>query len=129
MSVFQLLRPMFLKMIRCSSGCGTKVLYYLITSSHRATERPANADVCFARAFLAQHRIKRDQLEDVDRLKSELGRDPRHRIVVNQSEMFLPKMQQRQRGASFLIGRIMPDGFIYFSLQLGGNAGVHGRKS
>ena len=128
---------------RVSRACGTtgsslnfrgraQIFHHLITSSHRATERATNPDVSFAGAFFAQHRIKRDQLENVDRLKPELGRDPSHRVVVNEIEMFLPKMQQRQRRAPFFIGRIMADGFIHFSLQLGGNAcarRVHGQKN
>src|SRR5206468_1401822 len=100
---------------------GAEIFHDLITSSHRATERAANANVRFAGAFLAQHRVEGDQLENVDRLESELGRDPGHGVIIDEIEMFLPKMQQRQGRASFFIGRIMPNRFIHSSLQLGGN--------
>src|SRR5205085_2923944 len=55
------------------NSCGpAQVFHHLITSSHRATERATNPDVSFAGTFFAQHRIKRDQLENIDRLKPEL---------------------------------------------------------
>ena len=110
---------------------GAEIFHHLITSSHRATESAANANVHFAGAFLAQHRVEGDQLENIDRLESELGRDPGYGVIIDEIEMFLPKMQQRQGRASFFVRRIMPDRFIHSSLQLGGNAcarRVHGRK-
>ena len=94
-------------------------------------ERPANSDVCLAGALLAQHWIKTDQFEDVDRLQTELGRDPTHGVIVDETKMFLPKMEEWKRRAAFLIGRIMRDRFIHFSFQPGGNAGarrVHDEK-
>src|SRR5437870_1242952 len=93
-----------------------EIFHDLITSSHRATERAANANVRFGCAFLAQHRVEGDQLENVDRLESELGRDPGHGVIIDEIEMFLPKMQQRQGRASFFIRRIMPDRLIHSSL-------------
>src|SRR5205085_5386825 len=90
---------------RVSRACGTtgsslnsrgraQIFHHLITSSHRATERATNPDVRFAGAFFAQHWIKRDQLENIDRLKSELLRDPGHRVIVKEIEMLVPKMPQ-----------------------------------
>ena len=49
----------------------------------------------------AEHRIERDQLENIDRLKAEPRRDPVDSFVANKTEVFLPQMQQRQRGAAF----------------------------
>src|SRR5439155_19047721 len=70
-----------------------EIFHYAIASRHRAAERAANANVCFAGALLAQHRIKRDQLENVDRLETELGRDPGYGFIVDEIKMFLPKME------------------------------------
>ena len=80
---------------------------------------------------LPKHRIERDQLENVDRLEPELGRDPGHSFIADETEMFLPQMQQRHRRAALVLRRIMPDRFIHFPLQLGGNTRarrVHDRR-
>src|SRR6266478_8920588 len=74
-----------------------EVLHELIASSHRAAQRPADPNVRFTRAFLAQHRIKSDQLEDVDRLQPELGGDPVHRFVPDETITLLPERQEWKR--------------------------------
>src|SRR5262249_7659130 len=97
------------------------IFHHAITSGHRATESAADANVRFSSASLAQHRIKRDQLENVDWLEPELLRDPGHSVIVNEAEVFLPKVEQRQRRTPLVIARISRDRFIHFSLQLGRN--------
>ena len=84
----------------------------------------------FARGLLAKHRIKRDKLENVDRLQAEFCRYPFHSSVADESEVFLPQMQQRHRRASPVILWITRDRFIHFPLQLGGNVcarRIHGK--
>ena len=96
------------------NACGrAKVFHHLVTASHRAAECATDANVRFASVFLAQHRIETDQLENVDWLQAELDRDPGDGFVANETEMFLPEMEERKRRASFLIGRIMPDRFVH----------------
>ncbi len=48
-------------------------------------------------------------------------------LVADEAEMFLPKMEERERGAPFLLGRVMADRFIHFAFQFGRNAGRHRR--
>src|SRR5260370_24699308 len=78
------------------------------------------SDVRFAGALLAKHRIKGGQLENIDRLQVELGRNPLHAFIADESKMLLPKMQQGQRSAAFVLRRRTPDRLIPFPLQLGG---------
>jgi hypothetical protein len=102
--------------ISLNAGRSAEIFHYLITTRHRAAERSTNADVRFAGAFLAQHRIKRDQLENVNRLQLELLRDPRHRVIADESKMFLPKVKQRQRGTSLVGARVTRDRRVHISL-------------
>ena len=74
-------------------------LHQRIGARHRAAQGPANANVFPPGRRLPEHRIERDQLENIDRLETELGRDPVHSFVANESEMLLPEMHQRQRDA------------------------------
>src|SRR5207253_3367530 len=60
----------------------------------------------FAGRMLAEHWIKRDQLENVDRLKAEFFRDPEGGVIADEPELFLPQMQQRHRRASTVLARI-----------------------
>src|ERR1700730_6076807 len=102
-----------------------------MSAGHCTTNGVTNTDVRSAGAMPTQHWIKRDQFENVDRLQAKFRCNPSHSLIADESEMFLPKMEQGQRRASLLIGWIMPDGFIHLSLQLGGNAcarRVHGKK-
>ena len=55
----------------------------------------------FACWLSAEHRIERDQFEDVDGLELELGRDPRDGFVRDETEMLLPQVEQGQGGAPF----------------------------
>ena len=58
------------------SGDFAKLVHEFIGSSHGARESPANADVEFARSFLAEAWIKRDNLDNLHGFDIELIRDP-----------------------------------------------------
>ena len=70
----------------------TKIFHQLETAGHRATECAADANVSFASRLLAKHWIKCHQLQNIDRLQAQLFRDPWHRFVADEPEMFLPQM-------------------------------------
>jgi hypothetical protein len=78
----------------------------------------------FAGRLLSVHRVKRNQLENVDGLQAKLFGDPQHSVVSNKPEVFLPQMQQWHGRASAVLRRIPPDGLIHFPLQLSGNRRV-----
>ena len=44
----------------------------LVAPGHRARKRAADADVRLPRRLPAEHRVERDQLEDIDRLQLQL---------------------------------------------------------
>ena len=98
------------------AGSAAELFHELITSGHGAAQRPANTNVSFSGGLLAIHRVKRDQLQDVDRLQPEFGRNPIHAFIADESEMFLPQMQQRHGRASLSIRRIALDRFAHFPL-------------
>ena len=78
---------------RLNSRSRAQIFHHLITSGHRTTQCSTNTNVRLAAARLLQHRIERNELVNVDRLQSELVRDPWHRVIANKPEMFLPKME------------------------------------
>ena len=51
-----------------NARCRAKVFHNTIASGHGTAKRPANPNMRFGGAFLPQHRIERNKLEDVDRL-------------------------------------------------------------
>ena len=111
--------PLFQINPRRLRDCG----FQLIAPRHRARERAADADVPFPGRLPAKHRIERHQFQHVDRRKLQLRRDPRDAFIRNVPEMFLPKMQQRQRRTAFRDG-VMRDRFVYLRQQFGRN--IHG---
>jgi hypothetical protein len=88
----------------------------LKAAGHGATERAADADVRLASGFLTKHRVKADQLENVNRLEAQLRRDPDYRFIADETEMFLPQMEQRHRRAPLMIVWISRDCRIHFPL-------------
>src|SRR6266571_7169171 len=100
----------------------TQIFYQLETAGHRATECAADANVSFASRLLAKHWIESHEFENIDRLQAQLLRDPWHGVVADESEMFLPQVQQRHGCTSPVIARIARDRFIHFPFQLGGNS-------
>src|SRR6478752_6784992 len=76
---------------------------------------------------LAKHRIEGNQLKNVDRFQLKPGRDPGHALVVNVAEVFLPKVQQRQSCAPFVLGWIMADRLRHFPLELWRDVRGYGR--
>jgi hypothetical protein len=75
----------------------------------------------FPGRMLAEHWIKSDHLENVDRLEAEFLRDPEDGFVADEPEVFLPQMQERHRRASTVFARITRYRLIHFPLQFGGN--------
>ena len=78
-----------------------QLVHQLIAASHGAAQCPANANMFPSGRLLPEHRIKSDQLENVDRLETEFRRNPVYAFVADVSEMFLPEMQQGHGCASF----------------------------
>src|SRR6266545_3340583 len=70
----------------------TQIFHQPITIGHGTTEGAADADMRFSCRLLAKHRIKRNQLEDVDRLQTEFRSNPEHAVVADKSEVFLPQV-------------------------------------
>jgi hypothetical protein len=88
----------------------------LKAASHGAAERATDADVRLARGFRTKHRVKGDQLENVNRLEAELRGDPDYCFIADETEMFLPQMEQRHCRAPLMIVRISRDRRIHFPL-------------
>ena len=98
-----------------------QIFHHFQSTRHRATERAADPDMRFPGRMLAEHWIKRDHLENIDRLQAELFRDPEDGFVADEPEVFLPQMQQRHRRASTVFARITRNRIVHFPLQFGGN--------
>src|SRR6267378_4871741 len=98
-----------------------QIFHQFQSTRHRATERAANPDMHLPGRMLAEHWIKRDHLENVDRLEAEFFRDPEDGFVVDEPEVFLPQMQDRHRCATTALARITRDRRVHSLLQLGGN--------
>jgi hypothetical protein len=98
-----------------------QTFHHFQSTRHRATERAADPDMPFPSRMLAEHRIKRDHLENVDRLEAEFLRDPEDGFVANEPEVFLPQMQERHRRAAMVLARITRNRRVHSLLQLGGN--------
>jgi hypothetical protein len=88
----------------------------LKAASHGAAERATDADVRLARGFLTKHRVKGDQLENVNRLEAQLRRDPDYRVIGDETEVFLPQMKQRHGRAPLMFVRVARDCRIHFPL-------------
>ena len=98
-----------------------KVFHHFQSTRHRTAQRAADSDVSFPSRMLAEHWIKSDHLENVNRLEAEFFRDPKDGVVVDEPEVFLPQMQERHRCTSTVLGRITRYGIVHFALQFGGN--------
>src|SRR5882762_11592668 len=70
-----------------------QVFHQLKTTGHCATECATDANMSFAGRLLSKHWIEGDELENVNRLQTELFRDPRYGLVADEPEVFLPQMQ------------------------------------
>ena len=62
--------------VRIKTELGAKMFVQFVRAAQRAAQRAANLDLMFARRGLAEHRIERHELVDIDRLKSQLARNP-----------------------------------------------------
>jgi hypothetical protein len=78
----------------------------------------------FSGRMLAEHWIKSDHLENVDRLEAEFFRDPEDGFIADEPEVFLPQMQERHHRAATVLGWITRDRVVHFPLQFGGNLGA-----
>ena len=59
-----------------------QIFHHFQSTRHRATERAANPDMRLPGRMLAEHWIKRDHLENVNRLQAKFFRDPENGFVV-----------------------------------------------
>src|SRR5262245_25747275 len=103
-----------------SEACA-QIFHHFQSTRHRATECAADPDVRFPGRTFAKHWIKSDHLENVDRLEAEFFRDPEDGFVADESEVFLPQMQEGQRCAAALLAGIMRNRPVHSLLQFGGN--------
>jgi hypothetical protein len=98
-----------------------QIFHQFQSTCHRAAERAANPDMRFPGRMLAEHWIKSDHLENVDRLEAEFFRDPEDGFVADEPEVFLPQMQQRHRRAAAALPRITRDRVVHFPRKFGRN--------
>ncbi len=87
-------------------------VHEFIGASHGARKSAANADVEFARSFLAEARVERDDLDDLDWFDIELARDPVDRFGADVSETMLNFVKKGKDGGAFLIVWILRDTFV-----------------
>jgi hypothetical protein len=97
-----------------SQACA-QVFHHFQSTRHRATERTADPDMSFPRRMLAKHGVKRDHLENVDWLETELFGDPKNGFVADEAEVFLPQMQERHRRTSTMVTGITRNRGFHFS--------------
>src|SRR5438477_6163632 len=98
-----------------------QIFHQFQSTRHRATQRTADPDMRFPGRMLAEHWIKSDHLENVDRLEAEFFRDPESGFVADEPEVFPPQMQERHRGATTVLARITCYRRVHFPLQFDGN--------
>src|ERR1035437_3408693 len=96
-----------------------KVLMQLVGSPQRTAQRAAHLQMIPSDRLSVKHWVEGHQLVNVDRLESQLGGDPFHRLERDVAETFLYRMQQHQ-GCAPLI-RIMRDQFVDLRLKRGGH--------
>ena len=87
-------------------------VHEFIGASHGAGKSAANADVEFARSFLAEAWIERDNLDDFDWFDVELTRDPVDGFGADVSETMLNFVKKRKDGRAFLIVWILRDTLV-----------------
>ena len=99
------------------------LLFQLVTPRQRARQRATHAHMPLPGRHAAEHRVERHQFQHIDRREFQLGCDPGDRLVRNKAEVFLPKVQERQRCRAFR-HRVMRDRFLDLRGEFGGN--LHG---
>src|SRR4051812_47144224 len=95
-----------------------------VRTGELAAQGSANANVRLAGRVPAEHRIKRDELENVDRLKIEPGGDPLDRFIRDVPELLLPEVEQGKRGGS-LARRVVRNGFVDLREEFSWNVEKH----
>ena len=88
----------------------TEVSTQFVAAIKSATEGAAHLDVVFAERFLPEHRVKRDQFVNIDRLEIELLGRPFDRLLRDAAKTFLDRVQKHERRTPLL--RVMRDQFI-----------------
>jgi len=78
-----------------------KLFTKLITARHGTRESSTDADNGLAWCLLAKPGIEGDEFEDIDRFQGELAGDPVYAAIVDETEVILPEVEQRERGAPF----------------------------
>src|SRR5215470_13156817 len=98
-----------------------QILHQFQTTSHRTTERATDPDMSFSGGMPAEHWIKSDYLQNVDRLEPEFFRDPERGFVADEPEVFLPQMQERHHRAATMVAWITRNRRVRCLLQFSGN--------
>ena len=93
-------------------GDFAEFVHEFIGASHGTRKSAANADVEFARSFLAEAWVKRDNLDDLDWFNVELARDPVDGFGADVSETMLDFVKKGKDGGAFLIVWILRDAFV-----------------
>jgi len=81
------------RLLRVQAELLTKMPVQLIRAGERAAQRAANANLVFALRLLPEHRIKRHQLVNIDRMQLQLLRRPLDRRLRNAAEPLLDRVQ------------------------------------
>lgn len=97
-----------------------ELFHQLGTARHGAGKRPADPDVILPGSGLPEAGVKRHHFGHLDVLQSELLSHPRNRFLLDESEMMLQQVQNRQHSTA-LRHRVMRDGFVDSGKQLGRN--------
>ncbi len=109
-------------------GFFAKFFVELVGAGEGAREGAANADVCTAKLFESEHRVKGDKLVDVDGLEFEFGGDPLDSLLCDVAETVLPSVQEHEAGGT-LGYRIAGDDGVNFCNKVGRNFDFFFRES
>ena len=97
-----------------------ELFHQLGTARHGAGKRPADPDVILPGSGLPEAGVKRHHFCHLDVFQPKLLSHPRNRFLLNESEMMLQQVQNRQHSTA-LRHRVMRDGFVDSGKQLGRN--------
>ena len=103
-------------LVRIQTEFLAKMFAQFIRATKRATQCAANFDLIFAHRLLPQHRIKRQDFLDVDRLQFQFFRRPLNRFPRNPAELFLDRVQHHERRRA--LHGIMRDQLVHFRFQI-----------
>src|SRR6185503_9809357 len=105
--------------VRIEPEPAAEMLVQFGRAAEGATQGATNLEDMFAGGLLAEHGIKRDELENIDGLQLELAGGPLHGFGGNPAEMVLDGVQYHEGGAPLLLGRITQQDLIDLGFERG----------